>query len=165
MLRDLVLCCWQRNDHWQLPVHRQSVALVRTRIFFTPQHAVFGQECLQPCHHRALAIDINGARACQRNPLSQQLWNMLWREGSVHAAQGITSDLPPARGKTSRGVALDRAVVPFDTAANHAVEASLTVGQRQRVREDWIPPVRIFEPVRGRCHREQLRADLRPQMT
>ncbi len=82
--RDLVFGFWQRDDHRQLPVHRQSVAFVGSRIFFAPQHAVFRQESFQRSDYGALPINVDGAGAFKRYALCQQLRDVRLQQWCVH---------------------------------------------------------------------------------
>ena len=83
--RDLLFGFRQRDDHRQLPVHRQPVALVRPRVFLPPKHAVLGQECFQRGNDRALALDVNGAATFERDALGEQLRNVLLQQRCIHA--------------------------------------------------------------------------------
>jgi hypothetical protein len=87
--RDLLLGLGQRHHHRHLAIQRQAVALVRLRVLFAPEDAVVRQERAQRGHDRALALDVDGARAFERDALAEHLRrNGAW---CVHRKRDYTS--------------------------------------------------------------------------
>ena len=61
-------------------------------------------------------------------------------------------------------VALDRGLVPDDADARPVGNDRVAVNDLQRLLHDLVGPVDVFEEMRGRRHREQMRARLRIEM-
>src|SRR5437762_9554576 len=57
-----------------------------------------------------------------------------------------------------------RVGIPIDAGARAIRDDGMAVADLDRILQDWRRPVDVLEPVAGRRHREQVRAELRIEM-